>query len=474
MDPNPWNVSPGEHPPPREGSWSPPPAWPGDDPTISQGPLPSDPKGAEDSGGQDPGADPADSEPPPAEGYAFPPPPPPIPPIDEGTGGNGEGGGASGGTPDGDANDALPPLSPPSMGASAGRRALVIGVVVALLAAAGGFAAGRITHTSSPSAVLSQQAQSQVPNPVGTTGTTAPPPLSGTEAEPAEAVAKVLRPAVVQLQTSDGLGSGVLYDKSGLIMTAAHVVGTNSAVTVLLGDGTQTQGKVLGTNTATDIAVLKIDPTPDLQVAQLGINVDMQVGQMAVAIGSPYGLDETVTAGIISATDRSVPTTGNHEVPMLQTDAPINPGNSGGALADRLGRVIGINDAIYSGSGGSGLGGEAGNVGVGFAIPIALARAVADHIVAGQPFETGVLGVEVSQATGKRVGALIASVSGGTPADKAGLRKGDVVIAVNGSPVESNDDLVAAVQIHQAGERITITYLRNGAQHSTVVTLGRG
>ena len=180
------------------------------------------------------------------------------------------------------------------------------------------------------------------------TVSTVPGPVSDDEAEPAAAVAAALSPAVVQIETQAGLGSGFVYDESGLIMTAAHVVDGSTAVQVRLADGRLVDGEVLGADDATDVAVISIEGVDDLAVATLATGVDLQVGQMAIAIGSPFGLDQSVTAGIVSALGRTTETPGG-AIPAIQTDAPINSGNSGGALADRQGRVIGINSSIITG-----------------------------------------------------------------------------------------------------------------------------
>jgi putative serine protease PepD len=341
------------------------------------------------------------------------------------------------------------------------------------LAAGGGFAAGRITDDHAPSRTL---AGVSAPTDVASnsqTGTTVAPPLSGNEAEPAAAVAQLLGPAMVQITASDGLGSGFVYDKSGLVMTAAHVVGSAKRVKIQLADATQVEGEVLGADPSTDVAVIKIPARPGQALAQLGLGVKVVPGQTAIAIGSPYGLYQTVTEGIISAVDRSIPTSDAlNEVPMLQTDAPINPGNSGGALADRRGRVIGINDSIYSGS--TDPNGEAGNVGVGFAIPIDLAKSVADRIVAGKPIEPGFLGVSGQTSTGARLGAELVTVESGSPAAKAGLEKGDLVVAIDGRRIGSMADLAAGVRTRQPGSTVTLTVERDGKQLQTQVVLGKG
>ena len=366
-----------------------------------------------------------------------------------------------------------PPVQPGTPRRSDGSksRAGAVIALAAILAAGLGFGAGRLSSKSTPSAVLARAAQASSGGTLQPAATTAAP-LSGNEAEPAAAVAKVLSPAVVQLQSTADLGSGFIYDKSGLILTAAHVVSGNSTMQVRLADGTQTTGKVLGADNSTDVAVVKITVNKDLPVAVLATDSKVAVGQTAIAIGSPYGLDQTVTEGIVSAVGRAIQTPGG-EVAMIQTDAPINPGNSGGALADRMGRIIGINDSIISGSGSSSSGSESGNVGVGFAVPIDLAKSVADRIVAGEPLASGYLGISGNDATGSQAGALIVSVSPNSPAAKSGLREGDVVTQFDGTKVEGMEDLAAAVRTHQPNQTVTIVVLRGGKQLSIQVTLDK-
>jgi putative serine protease PepD len=300
-----------------------------------------------------------------------------------------------------------------------------------------------------------------VPTASGAPVAVSAPVQSGTE--PVAAVAKALLPTVVQLQTDNGLGSGVIYDRNGYILTAAHVVGGADHVTVRLSDGTQTDGRVVGTDQGNDVAVVKVDRT-GLRAAPLALGVPIQVGQTAVAIGSPFGLDQTVTAGVVSASHRALPISQQAAVDAIQTDAPINPGNSGGALADRQGRVIGINDAIRSESG--------GNVGIGFAIPIDTAAASATRIVKGLPPLAGFLGVSSHTQTQGHAGALIDEVVGGSPAAKAGMKVGDLITAVNGRTVEGSDDLSAIVRSLEPGRQATVKVLRGGQEVTLNVTLG--
>ena len=339
----------------------------------------------------------------------------------------------------------------------------LIGLVTALIV---GFVAGRATSGSSPSAALAAAGQT-----VDTQKVNAPAPLTGREVEPAASVAKALSPAAVQLQSSNDLGSGFIYDKSGLILTAAHVVAGHKTMQVRMSDGTQTTGTVVGANSATDVAVLRISVGKNLPVAALAVGVAVQVGQTAIALGSPYGLDQTVTAGIVSAVGRAVSTQEGGEVAMVQTDAPINPGNSGGMLANRFGQVIGVNDSIISGS--SNASGDAGNVGVGFAIPITLAKSVADRLVAGQSIDFGYLGVKTADATGSRAGGRIVSVESGSPADNAGLKAGDVVVSVDANPVGSGSDLAAAIRAHRPGDKVKLLVLRGSSEVTILLTVGK-
>lgn len=340
---------------------------------------------------------------------------------------------------------------------------VAVGAVLALVV---GFFAGRVTSSTSPSVAVAEAVAEARVTPAGT----GPAPLTGREPEPVAAVAEVLSPAAVQLQGEQDLGSGFIYDSSGLILTAAHVVSGNDTMTVRLHDGTQVEGTIVGADDATDVAVVRIDVSRDLPVAQLAVGAKVEVGQLAIAVGSPYGLTQSVTSGIVSAVNRTVPTTNNHTVAMIQTDAPINPGNSGGMLANRHGQVIGVNDSIITGGQS---GSEAGNVGVGFAIPIDLAKSVADQLVAGEPIEFGFLGVTTQTADGSRVGGLVTQVEPGSPADEAGLATGDVVVRVDDSPVASGVDLAAAIKARKPGDTVELTLVRDGEEERVTVTLGR-
>jgi putative serine protease PepD len=291
----------------------------------------------------------------------------------------------------------------------------------------------------------------------------AAPVPSASGQEPAAAVAKALLPTVVEISHGNGLGSGFVYDKNGYIMTAAHVVQGTNEVNVRLYDGTKLSGTVVGTDETNDVAVVKVDRT-GLAAAPLGVNDTVQVGQLAVAIGSPFGLNETVTAGIISSTDRIL----GDGREVIQTDAPINPGNSGGLLANRQGRVIGINDAIRPADGGTD-----GNVGIGFAIPIDLAAKSATAIVQGKTLQTVYLGVTMAPATGGQDGALVQEITPGSPAERAGLRVGDLVVAIDGKAVVSYSELGARIRAHKPGDKVTLKVVRGGNETTVTATLAQ-
>jgi putative serine protease PepD len=373
----------------------------------------------------------------------------PGPQADQTQPGWGQGGGGGGGHP------TVPGWGAPpaAAGSPRGRRpsqwlaAVVAGVV--LLASGYGISQALDNDTPAGAGI-----------PTGAPAPIAAAPIPSGE-EPAAAVAKALLPTVVEIRHGNGLGSGFVYDRNGYIMTAAHVVQGVDRVDVRLYDGTKLTGRVVGTDEVNDVAVVKVDRT-GLPAAPLAVGQAVQVGQLAVAIGSPFGLNETVTAGIISATDRVLQD--GREV--IQTDAPINPGNSGGLLADRRGRVIGINDAIRPGDNSD------GNVGIGFAIPIDLAARSAAAIAQGKQVQTGYLGVSAADPGGNQDGALVQDVVSGSPAAKAGLQAGDLVTAVDGQAVQNSGEMVARIRGHKPGDKVTITVDRNGSQTTISATLG--
>ena len=269
--------------------------------------------------------------------------------------------------------------------------------------------------------------------------------------------AALAAPSVVQIETGTGLGSGVIYSPDGLILTAAHVIGDATTVDIRLADGRLVTGTVVGTHAATDVGVISID-AEGLSVAVLGYGTDTRVGETAIAVGSPFGLDQTVTAGIVSASGRNV-----NGVPMIQTDAAINPGNSGGPLVNAEGHVIGINDVIFTEGG--------GNDGIGFAIAIDVAIVVADQLVAGGNVELAALGVATVPDTTGDGGAIVSDIISGSPADLAGLSIGDRIISLDGDPVRDPGDLFAAVITHRPGSTVSIQFTRDATAHRVRVTL---
>ncbi|MGI9649326.1 MAG: S1C family serine protease, partial [Acidimicrobiia bacterium] len=286
-------------------------------------------------------------------------------------------------------------------------RGLLLGLLLGAVIAVASFSLGRITADDEPvvDTVAVQTTTTDIPT-TSLVANTSPPPVATIpgptgDLEPVAAAAAAITPAVVRLDTSLGTGSGVIYDADGYILTAAHVVGDASTVAVRFADGSNSTGTVLGADDTTDVAVVSIDPELVPAVARLALGADLTVGQTAVAVGSPFELDQTVTSGIISAVDRIV-----NKVSMVQTDAAINPGNSGGPLVDLQGRVLGINDVIFTLSD--------DNAGVGFAISIDLAKIVADQITAGEPVALALLGVGVVPSAAGDAGALIQTVESGT------------------------------------------------------------
>ena len=267
-----------------------------------------------------------------------------------------------------------------------------------------------------------------------------------------------------------GQGSGFIVSADGLILTNAHVVRGGTEVTVKLSDRREFKAKVLGSDTVTDVAVLRID-AKGLPTVRLGDPQRLQVGDPVMAIGSPFGFEQTATQGIVSAKGRSLP--GDAAVPFIQTDAAVNPGNSGGPLFDAQGEVVGINAQIYSQSG--------GYQGLSFAIPINVALKVKDQIVATGKAQHARLGVQIqdlsqplAQSFGleRPDGALVASVASGTAAAQAGLKPGDVVLEVNGEPIARSGSLSARIGLALPGETVKLKIWRDKAASTLDVKLG--
>jgi serine protease Do len=267
-----------------------------------------------------------------------------------------------------------------------------------------------------------------------------------------------------------GLGSGFIVSPDGVILTNAHVVKDADEVTVKLTDRREFRAKVLGSDPKTDVAVLKINAS-HLPVVALGSSKSLDVGEWVLAIGSPFGFENTVTAGVVSAKGRTLPD--DSSVPFIQTDVAVNPGNSGGPLCNSRGEVVGINSQIYSQSG--------GYEGVSFSVPIDIAARVRDQIVAHGKASHGRLGVtvqEVNQALADSFnletpeGALVANVEKGSPADRAGLKTGDVIRKIDGQTVVSSGDLSALVSEDAPGQHVTLEVVRAGHRQQMAATLG--
>lgn len=301
--------------------------------------------------------------------------------------------------------------------------------------------------------------------------------VTGVQAVAAEVTPSVVSIAV-QSQFGQAGGTGVIISSDGEIVTNNHVVesaGQGGTVQVTFSDGTTADAEVIGTDPLTDLAVIKAQDVSDLQPAELGNSGDLAVGQQVVAIGSPLGLDGTVTSGIVSALNRPMaassegqPQNGvNSVIDAIQTDAPINPGNSGGPLVNMDGQVVGINSAILTTGSGN------GSIGLGFSIPIDQAKPIIEELRGGQEATHAQIGVGVGDPQGGDVrGALIASVNPGSAGDEAGLQEGDIVTHVGDRVITDATSLIAAVRSHRPGDEIELTYVRDGQENTATVTLG--
>jgi serine protease Do len=277
-------------------------------------------------------------------------------------------------------------------------------------------------------------------------------------------------PEEPQVRETTSLGSGVIIDPEGIILTNNHVVAGADEIRVTLANGEVYEAKDIKTDRKTDLAVVWIDPKTSVPSARLGNSSSLEVGDWVVAIGSPFGLEQTVSAGIISAKGRSLGATFRED--FLQTDAAINVGNSGGPLVDMNGEVVGINTAITSGTG--------QYAGVGFAIPADMARWVSDQLIAAGKVQRSYLGVAIQPMTSELAdefelnvnqGVLVSNVNKGTPAEKAGLKPGDVVLSFAGIEVNSSIGLQRAVETQEVGSTQSMVVLRDGKRLTLKVTL---
>jgi Do/DeqQ family serine protease len=270
---------------------------------------------------------------------------------------------------------------------------------------------------------------------------------------------------------TEATGSGVIVDAAqGYVLTNSHVTENGNSIEVTTKDGRHLNARLIGRDPETDIAVLQI-PAAGLTAVPMGDSDRLQVGDFVLAVGNPFGLGQTVTSGIVSALGRTGLGIEGYE-DFIQTDASINPGNSGGPLVDLQGRVIGINTAILAPSG--------GNIGIGFAVPINIARQVMDQLISGGEIKRGRIGVaiqdltpDIAQALGTTYtqGAVIARVVQGSPAERAGLRTNDLVVAVNGVPIHNGAELKNHVVVARIGDAIDLTVVRGGSERTVAVRI---
>jgi putative serine protease PepD len=315
---------------------------------------------------------------------------------------------------------------------------------------------------------------------VGGGTSTSPDPLPAVSNQPlkpragqtrAGTIYALASPAVVSIRTSSGSGTGFLIDSGGRIVTNSHVVGSNSRVLVRFGqDTTSLDGKVIGSDPSSDIAVVDIGKSSvpnGVKPLQFADSRAVQVGDAAIAIGNPFGLDRTATEGIVSGLGRHITAPNGFSIDaVIQTDAPINPGNSGGPLLDDAGHVIGVNSQIATAGGGG------GNLGIGFAVPSNTARQVVPQLERGQTVKRPYLGIESSADPTSANGAQIQTVVPGGPADKAGLKTGDLIKAIDGQAIKDPTGVSSAIASKKPGDKVTIQIERNGLTQEIVATLG--
>jgi putative serine protease PepD len=363
--------------------------------------------------------------------------------------------------------------------ARSGRLRGFSGALVCALAAGvlGGAVGAYLDHREGASAVsLPQEARNDAPR--------APGSVAG--------IAASTLPGVVTLHVKGpdeaGTGTGFVLDGQGHILTNNHVValaGASGEISVTFSSGKTADAKVVGKDGGYDLAVVQVKGVAGLKPLPLGNSDNVRVGDPVVAIGAPFDLSNTVTSGIISAKDRPITAGGESGadvsyVDALQTDAPINPGNSGGPLVDADARVIGINSAIRAAdSGTSDSGGQAGSIGLGFAIPVNQAKRVAEELIATGKATHPVIGVTLDTGytgDGARVGTKAAdggpAVAAEGPAARAGIRSGDVITAVDGDAVRSGEELIVRIRAHRPGDRLKLTVRRAGTERTLTLTLG--
>jgi S1-C subfamily serine protease len=368
-----------------------------------------------------------------------------------------------------------------------------VGTVLGAALLSAVLASGGTVVALTASGALDKPAATTTTTPTGTTVGAPNQPVTIDESSATIDVAAKASPAVVRIRVNGsvdtsqgiipetGVGSGFIYDSHGWILTNRHVVEGSDRLSVELNDGRVFQGRVYGIDTLTDLAIVKIDAS-DLPVANLGRSSELKVGQLVVAIGSPLGTySNSVTSGIVSAKGRQITTDGNQNLNnLIQTDAAINPGNSGGPLLDAGANVVGINTAIAADSNG-----------IGFAIPIDIARPIMDQAVAGKELARPYMGVVYrsidrqfadSNNLPVKEGALIQrsaagnstapAVVSGSPADQAGIREDDIITKVNDQTIDGDHPLDATLSMYAPGDTVTVTILRDGQTTTVQVKLG--
>jgi S1-C subfamily serine protease len=328
--------------------------------------------------------------------------------------------------------------------------ALAVGAVVGVLAVAGAF------EDDDP-------APAATPSP---TATPAPAVAGGTAADIADLYERV-SPGVVFVEAGQGSGSGFAIDDEGHVVTNDHVVQSARQFRVRFGeDGQPVDAELLGTDPSADLALLKVDPADvdgGLKPLRLGASEALRPGDPAIAIGSPFGLEGTVTSGIISSLGRTIQAPNRFSISnAIQTDAAINPGNSGGPLLDAEGRVIGVNSQIRTEGG--------GNAGVGFAVPVDEIKRALPALKRGESVERAYLGVRMGDAA--EGGAAVGSVESGGPAEGAGMQAGDLIVEIDGEPVSESDDVSSAVNAGRPGQRLRVVVERGGQRRTLTVELG--
>jgi putative serine protease PepD len=344
-------------------------------------------------------------------------------------------------------------------------RAIVTLAAAAVLGAAGGAAVVGVTGDGGSTKTVVEPASAQ-PSQVSVADSS-----SGLDAQQVYNLAKnsvvyVSSQVSQQGQSGQATGSGFVVSKDGFIVTNAHVINGASSVSVQVGSGKTQSAQIVGKDESTDIALLKVNAS-GLTPLQFGDSDALQVGDPVFAIGNPFGLDRTLTTGVVSALNRQITAPNGFSIDgVVQTDAPINPGNSGGPLLDSQGKVIGVNSQILTGSSSSD-----GNVGIGFAAPSNTVKSVVKQLEQNGVVKHAYLGVQMT-ATESGTGAQVAAVTQGGPAAAAGVKAGDTIVGFDGKAVASPDALAGLVNAKQAGDTVTLTVRRGGSEQQLTVTLG--